>query len=261
MISNYEFCEGCCVLTCDDIIEESKQVKESIVGGLPLGKKRLGTAIKEIWPGNVKSVKKIVGHQTQRFYVNLKRKASHLHHFCEDDSFQKLINNTELKLPDGWLRVLESTHKISFIRHEKWSFRNQRVTTEFSIVKLASGDLTYSINSRGCEIAIDAMLENACLTDHPLDIRVLNVLALLDHSNLCQGFRIKDDATVIAIVDHESGAFQDMQAIPKDDYAENKEFRGFSSSAKCCVSCQLLHDLDSQRKERNRKNTDIKSNC
>ena len=140
------------------------------------------------------------------------------------------------------------------------------MTTEFSVVKLSSGDLTYSIMSQGCEIAIEDLLDNACLTDRPLEVQVLTVLNLLDHSNLCQGFYIEDGATVIALVDHENGSFHDMHTIPMDNPG-NKELRGFSSKCKilsygkCCVSFQLLHDLDSQRKERKRKNTVIKPFC
>lgn len=160
----------------------------------------------------------------------------------------------------------DCAHKISFIQNEKWSFCNQRVTTEFDIIRSASGDLTYTIKSRGCEVSVEDVIENVGLNDRPLEEQVLTILTLLDHSNLCQGFHIEDDRTVIALVDHESGSFHDMQTFSTEDFGK-EELRGFSSKCKvlssgeCCVSCQLLRDLDSERKERKRINKVMKPNC
>lgn len=83
----------------------------------------------------------------KKFYQNLMKK--------EDIGPQELLHEelkeaNEMPLKDGWSEVCEE-NKVSFIRLESWSFRNQRGFVEVRIEKTLT-DLAYFIISHGCII-------------------------------------------------------------------------------------------------------------
>lgn len=178
---------------------------------MPLGKKALGAAIKELWNGKIKLLRKGSRQERQLFYVNLKKKSIPLQQpLHENDSFEMIMNTQEMKIPPGWIRISDSVNKINFIRNEKWAFRNDRVTTELSIIKCKSNEVKYSISSHGQEVDIKDVLENAGIMYRTPADRIFCILTLLDQANLCQGVPVSNTNSIIALVDHKVGAFEDQ---------------------------------------------------
>ncbi|CAB3985740.1 Hypothetical predicted protein [Paramuricea clavata] len=247
----------------EDIIDESNAVKENISSGLPLGKKALGTAIKELWNGKIKLLRKGSRQERQYVYVNIKKKSITLQQPLPDNPFEMIMNTQEMKIPPGWISVSDSVNKINFIRNEKWAFRNDHVTTELSIIKCESNEVKYSISSHGQEVDIKDVLENAGIMDRPPADRIFCILTLLDQSNLCQGVPVSNTDSIITLVDHEFGAFEDLSTVSATT-SITKQYRAFSSkckiisSGKCCAGCQYLHKIDLKRKHRKSEIVTIK---
>ncbi|CAB3976752.1 Hypothetical predicted protein [Paramuricea clavata] len=262
LLSNYEFSEGF-YMKGEDIIDESNAVKENISSGLPLGKKALGTAIKELWNGKIKLLRKGSRQERQYVYVNIKKKSITLQQPLPDDPFEMIMNTQEMKIPPGWISVSDSVNKINFIRNEKWAFRNDRVMTELSIIKCESNEVKYSISSHGQEVDIKDVLENAGIMDRPPADRIFCILTLLDQCNLCQGVPVSNTDSIITLVDHEFGAFEDLSTVSATT-SITKQYRAFSSkckvisSGKCCAGCQYLHKIDLKRKHRKSEIVTIK---
>ena len=78
----------------------------------------------------------------------------------------------DIQLPEGWVKIVDRANKVSFLRHEKWSFKNQRVTTELSMQMKDSNELSYTISSHGCQIDIGKDLNTVNLQDCPLQEQV-----------------------------------------------------------------------------------------
>lgn len=247
LLFRYEIVEDA-LLAVPDLIEDTITVKENVN---PLNNKHLGLLVKEIWGDKVKLVKRGPRGQRRSFYLNLKRKA-----IIPDDSFEgslELCCDREIKLPDSWIQITDRPNKISFVRHEKWTFKKQRVTTELSINISDSSELSYTISSHGCEIDIGKDIKIVDLHSRPLKDQVHTILAFLEHSTICQGISLAEDEALVALLPHESGSFQDLRTTePK-----TSEVRAFSSSCQvltssgnCCVTCSHLRHVDNRRKKR-----------
>lgn len=102
----------------------------------------LGKIVNEIWGEKVRLVRRGPRNQQKSFYQNLMKK--------EDIGPQELLHEVlkevnEMPLKDGWSKVCEE-NKVSFIRFESWSFRNQRGFIEVRTEKTLT-DLAYFIIS------------------------------------------------------------------------------------------------------------------
>ena len=251
LLSNYEICDGA-LLACKSIIEESNQVKENVTSGIPLATKNLGIAVKELWDGKVKVVKRGKRKQQTFFYLNLSKRPNPPRPMSSmDNSFKSLFSNHEL--PTNWASVADHENRINFIRLENWSYRNSRVKTELSITKTEDGEFLYEISCRGQKIDIENIIQIDTLTQQPIKGRVLTVIQLLDQSTLCQGVHIEKDA-LEGLANHEHGAYSDLSM---ESYL-NEKYRGFSSDCKvissngtCCVSCShFFHGLIWRKKHK-----------
>jgi hypothetical protein len=118
-LTNYEICDGA-LLARKDIFEESNQVKENVSCGIPLGSKNLGLAVKELWEGKVKFVRRGERQNQKFFYLNLCKKSNQLRPMRSvNDSFASLFSHDEL--PITWISVVDHESRINFIRLENWS--------------------------------------------------------------------------------------------------------------------------------------------
>ena len=89
-----------------------------------------------------------------------------------------------LKFKDGWGTVCRN-NKLSFVRLESWSFRNQRGSTEVCIEQISSlSGLRYSISSHGYEYSLTNMIDLLGLEKRALGERVDKILELVDSSAL-----------------------------------------------------------------------------
>ena len=97
-----------------------------------------------------------------------------------------------LKFKDGWGTVC-GNNKLSFVRLESWSFRNQRGSTEVCIEQISSSSgLIYSISSHGCEYSLTNMIDLLGLEKRALGERVHKILEFVDSSALCSGVDINE---------------------------------------------------------------------
>lgn len=241
LLFRYEIAENA-LLAVPDLIEDSITVKENVN---PLNNKYLGLLVKEMWGDKVKLVKRGPRGQRRSFYLNLKRKAIN-----PENSFEgslELCCDREIKLPDSWIQITDRPNKISFVRHEKWTFKKQRVTTELSINISDSSERSYTISSHGCEIDIGKDIKIVDLHNRPLKDQVHTILAFLEHSTICQGISLAEDEAVVALLPHESGSFQDLRTTE----SKTSEIRAFSSSCQvltssgnCCVTCSHLRHVN-----------------
>lgn len=110
----------------------------------------------------MKLVRRGLRNERKSFYQNLMKK--------EDIGPQELLHEelkeaNEMPLKDGWSEVCEE-NKVSFIRLESWSFRNQRGFVEVRIEKTLT-DLAYFIISHGCEYHLAKLMDIQALAKHP----------------------------------------------------------------------------------------------
>ena len=94
---------------------------------------------------------------------------------------EELKEANEMPLKDGWSEVCEE-NKVSFIRLESWSFRNQRGFVEVRIEKTLT-DLAYFIISHGCEYHLAKLMDIQALAKHPFRERVNLILNFIDCRN------------------------------------------------------------------------------
>ena len=271
MLSNYEASEGS-LLSPHAILDEAKEVNENI-GGAPLGRYSLGVIVKELWADQVKIVNRGPRNQRSRFFLNLARKSTPSVSRQKTSSNSKASNVQsqwnvddikQLQVPNRWTTVIESSKKITFIRNEKWAYKGQRMTTEFSIFKTDPGKMQYTISAHGCQVHVESIVGNACFSDS-LRENVITVLELLEKSNMCLGFTISEDEAVMALGDNEFG---DFRTVPNDpnEFPVKTEKRAFSSNCAifangaCCVNCQQLKDVHVRRNKRKREVVTIHKN-
>ena len=205
----------------------------------------LGKIVNDIWGEKVKRVRR--GPRTQRkaFYQNLKIReiiASPSETFSH---FMEKVNG--LKFKDGWGTVCRN-NKLSFVRLESWSFRNQRGSTEVCIEQISSSSgLRYSISSHGCEYSLTNMIDLLGLEKRALGERVHKILEFVDSSALCSGVDI-NETTSASMSPHVSGEYR---------HNDNVLFKVFSkqchiiqcSDGISCANCRKINDwMTNQRK-------------
>ena len=262
LLSNYEICDGA-LLACNDVIQESNQVKENVSGGVPLAsRKSLGLAVKELWKEKVKLVKRGQRGNQKHFYLNLRKKPNQPQSICSlNDSFVSLFSHDEL--PVNWTSIIDHNKKINFIRLENCAYQKNRVKTELSVTKTASGEFLYTISCRGQEIEFKNLIDINTIAQQPIKERVLTILTLLDQSTMCEGVPFDQDATM-KLSRYEHGIYSDLSNA---DSSSKEEYRGFSSNCKvivshgrCCVSCSRFFHGVIWRKSNEVKNTVIHPN-
>lgn len=181
LLSNYEIFDGA-LLARKDILEETNQVKENVSGCVPLACRNLSLAVKELWDGKVKIVRRGERQNQQFFYLNLKKKSSQLQPTSTaigmNDSVALLFSSHEL--PVNWASVVDCGNRLNFIRLENWAYRQNRVKIELSVTKTAPSEFNFSISSRGREIEIDNLLQIKTLAEQSLKERVITLIKLLD---------------------------------------------------------------------------------
>ena len=144
VLFHYDF-EADNLADANEILSHASVEKENFL--CHLNSVTLGKIVNDIWGEKVKRVRR--GPRTQRkaFYQNLKIReiiASPPETFSH---FMEKVNG--LKFKDGWSTVC-GNNKLSFVRLESWSFRNQRGSTEVCIEQISSlPGLRYSISSHG----------------------------------------------------------------------------------------------------------------
>ena len=123
--------------------------------------------INEVWGKKVKLVRCGPRQQRKSFYQNLKVKENNE---SPQETWNEFITKVnQLQLKDGWSIICEND-KLSFIRLESWSFRNQRGSTEVRIEKMSlSRNLVYSITAHGCEYPLSKLMDIPSLEKHPLE--------------------------------------------------------------------------------------------
>lgn len=152
-----------------------------------------------------------------------------------------------LKFKDGWGTVC-GNNKLSFVRLESWSFRNQRGSTEVCIEQISSSSgLRYSISSHGCEYSLTNMIDLLGLEKRALGERVHKILEFVDSSALCSGVDI-NEITSASMSPHVSGEYR---------HNDNVLFKVFSkqchiiqcSDGISCANCRKINDwMTNQRK-------------
>lgn len=117
----------------------------------------LGKIINEVWGEKVKLVRRGPRQQRKSFNQNLKVKENNE---SPQETWNEFITKVnQLQLKDGWSIICEND-KLSFIRLESWSFRNQRGSTEVRIEKMSlSRNLVYSITAHGSEYPLSKLSE------------------------------------------------------------------------------------------------------
>ena len=225
---------------------------------MPLGSVALTAIAKELWGEKVKVVERGPRSQRSYFYLNLARKNPQQK--CNSDPVLQL-NLDEVKritIPDGWTTIIDHDNKVTFIRYENWTYRGQRVTTEFTVTKSDSGEIRYGLPCHGSSIDVQNVVDTAIPKNYSLSEKVKSVLELLERSNLCLGVPVPDNEVVIAIVDYEIGAIQDLSTASNESIPIKTEKRTFSSTCgifchdKCCAYCLRLKNFDARRKKRKR---------
>ena len=205
----------------------------------------LGKIINEIWGEKVKLVRRGPRKQRKSFYQNLKVKTDMK---SPQETLSELMTNADkLKLKDGWSIVCED-NKVSFIRLESWSFRNQRGSTEVRIEK-SSTNLEYSIISHGCEYPLAKLMDMPALETHPFRERVKLILDFIECSKLCSGTNLDDEEPVTTLLPHVSGEYRDNESELLKVFSERCSIIQCSDGI-CCVNCRKIKLLTDRSKRR-----------
>ena len=130
------------------------------------------------------------------------------------------------------------------------------MTTEFTVTKSDSGEIRYGLSCHGSSIDVQNVVNTAIPQNYSLSEKVKSVLELLERSNLCLGVPVPNNEVVIAIVDYEIGAIQDLSTASNESIPIKTEKRAFSSTCgifchdKCCANCLHLKNVDARRKKK-----------
>ena len=243
VLFHYDF-EADNLADANEILSHASVEKENFL--CHLNSVTLGKIVNDIWGEKVKRVRR--GPRTQRkaFYQNLKIReiiASPPETFSH---FMEKVNG--LKFKDGWSTVC-GNNKLSFVRLESWSFRNQRGSTEVCIEQISSSSgLRYSISSHGCEYSLTNMIDLLGLEKRTLGERVHKILEIVDSSALCSGVDI-NETTSASMSPHVSGEYR---------HNDNVLFKVFSkhchiiqcSDGISCANCRKIKRMDDKSKKR-----------
>jgi hypothetical protein len=244
-----------------DVLEESNQVKENVSCGVPLACRNLSLAIKDLWDGRIKIVKRGKRQNQQFFYLNLRKKPSQPQstpNMNTNHIVSPLCSNYDL--PVNWTFVVDHENCLSFIRLENWTYRQNGVKTELIVKKTAHGEIEYSISCRGKEIEVNNLVQINTLAKQPFKERVIRILKLVDKCSLCQGVPV-ENAAIKEFVEY--GVYSDLSV----ETSAKEAYRGFSTNCKvivpngtCCVSCSRFFHLVTWRKNNKDPNSAVRPN-
>lgn len=221
LLRSFEHCEGG-LLRVNDIISDAEQVKEKFAR--PPNSKLFGHLIKQIWGCRVKLVKR--GSHKQRrvnYYENLQRKSP-----CNTSLVDLRSQIQQISSLKGW-HLLDQGEDLSFIRHESWSFKNQRVITEIK-VRDENGFNSISLQAHGCQTYITDFFKFDCPENQQGRIEL--VLSTVNSYPLCRGITVTNEA-LHTTLPYESGNY----SADLTSSANNSDRRAFS--AKCLIICSL----------------------
>ena len=109
-------------------------------------------------------------------------------------------------LKGGWHLVVDD-RELSLIRHELWSFKNQRVTTEAIVERQGeSNSMHYSITSHGNETDLKQFIDMDCLQKHTANEQINMVLTIVESSKLCRGVTTGNGG-LLTMLPYESGKY------------------------------------------------------
>lgn len=165
------------MLARKEILEESTQVKENVSCDEPLTCRSLSLAMKDLWDGRIKIVRRGERKNQQFFYVNI-RKKSNQSQPAPNNEFSSLFSNNDF--PTNWSFIADNQNRVNFIRLENWTYRQNRVKTELSVTKTAAGAIEYSISCRGQEVEINTLVQSNTLAEQSLKEKVITIMKLLD---------------------------------------------------------------------------------
>ena len=153
----------------------------------------------------------------------------------------------------------DNANTISFVRLEKWSLDNRRVSTTVAVSQ-TDNNTFITIRTHGCETEVP----NVVLGSMPLAKQIGAVFHHIDNSSFCGGFCLSEGESLLALADCVKGSYRDLSA----ESVEQQQVVYFSSSCKIfssrdgrCSKCKNLlrsHNLKRQRKE---KRTSIHPHC
>ena len=204
----------------------------------------LGKIVNEISGEKVKLVRRGPRNQRKSFYQNLMKK--------EDIGPQELLHEVlkeanEMPLKDGWSKVCEE-NKVSFIRLESWSFRNQRGFVEVRIEKTLT-DLAYFIISHGCEYHLAKLMDIQALAKHPFRERVNLILNFIDCSKPCRGTNVDNTVSVTSYVPNVIGEYRDSESELIKIVSERCSIIQCMDDI-CCLNCRKIKILTETSKRR-----------
>lgn len=131
ILANYVYEEGA-ITAISDIVQHAEEVKENRSGNCDcsLGFSSLGRIVRDLWGDKVKNAKRGARAHRRHVYLNLKQIQPSEE---SDDNHSLSMELSNIRLPENWTRVEDNTNTISFVRLEKWSFENRRVSTTVAV--------------------------------------------------------------------------------------------------------------------------------
>ena len=183
----------------------------------------------------MKNAKRGARAHRRHVYLNLKRiqlsKES-------DENHSLLLELSKIHLPENWTRMEDNANTISFVRLEKWSFDNRRVSTTVAVSQ-TDNNTFITIRTHGCETEVP----NVVLGSMPLAKQIGAVFHHIDNSSFCGGFCLSEGESLLALADCVKGSYRDLSA----ESVEQQQVVYFSSSCKIfssrggrCSECKNL---------------------
>ena len=248
-MANYVYEEGT-ITAISDIVKHAEEDKENQSGNCEcsLGFSSLGRIVRDLWGDKVKNAKRGARAHRRHVYLNLKRIQP-----SEEsvDNHSLSLELSKVHLPENWTRVEDNANTLSFVRLEKWSFDNRRVSTTVAVSQ-TDNNTFITIKTHGCE----AEVPNVVLGAMPLAQQIGAVFHHIDNSSFCGGFSHSEGDSLLALADCVKGSYRDLSA----ESVEQQQIVYFSSSCKIfssrdgrCSECKNLlrsHNLKRQRKEK-----------
>lgn len=249
VLANYVYHEGA-VTAISDIIQHAEEDKENQSGNCDcsLGFSSLGRIVRDLWEDKVKNAKRGARAHRRHVYLNLKRILP-----CEesDENHSLSLELSKIHLPENWTRVEDNANTVSFVRLEKWSFDNQRVSTAVAVSQ-TDNNTFITIRSHGCETEVPT---DVVLGSMQLAKQIGAVFRHIDNSLFCGGFCLSEGESFLALADCVKGSYKDLSAelVEKQQVVYfSSSYKTFSSHDGRCSECKNLkyHNLKRQRKEK-----------
>lgn len=118
------------------------------------------------------------------YYENLQRKSP-----CNTSLVDLRSQIQQISSLKGW-HLLDQGEDLSFIRHESWSFKNQRVITEIK-VRDENGFNSISVQAHGCQTYITDFFKFDCPKNH--QGRIERLLSTFNSYSLCRGITVTNE--------------------------------------------------------------------